>query len=314
MTFRWNDYKYGSWLVVHFGRLDAKIDILGPDHFGVIAHTRRGTVVEEFRPGSGQTLETLKALAQRWLIPPAGKRLGKGERRIDSRTLCLADYLKLPAAPVSVSYMTKVRGWGMMLNDSLGDCTCACAGHQIEQWSAYAGRLVVPADSAILSAYEAIGGYVPGDPSTDNGCVVLDVLNYWRKTGIAGHKIAAYVSVNPENVEEVKLAVSLFGNIYLGVQLPLSVQEQPVWTVPAAGTGGSGQPGSWGGHAIPIVQYNERGFNVITWGAPLWASWNFLRVYCDEAYAVLSPDWIEKNGLAPSQFNLAQLQADLGQL
>jgi hypothetical protein len=44
------------------------------------------------------------------------------------------------------------------------------------------------------------------------------------------------------------------------------------------------------------------------------AAQNFVADYCDEAYAVLSPAWIEQNGQAPSGFDLAALQADLAAL
>jgi hypothetical protein len=36
----------------------------------------------------------------------------------------------------------------------------------------------------------------------------------------------------------------------------------------------------------------------------------FWQAYCDEAHALLSPDWIAAQG-SPSGFDLAQLQADL---
>ena len=46
-------------------------------------------------------------------------------------------------------------------------------------------------------------------------------------------------------------------------------------------------------------------------------TWGFWAAYCDEAYAILSPDFLkQKNGqtVAPSGFNLAQLQEDLADL
>ena len=245
-------------------------------------------------------------------------KLGKQAARLDARTLQFSNYLKAaapPAPPKVEDWTKKVKEWPMMLNNTLGDCTCACAGHMIEEWTTYAHAPgFIPADQQILQVYEAVGGYKPGDPSTDKGAVILDVLNYWRQTGIAGHPITAYVSLEPKNHEDVKDAVYLFGNCYLGVQLPLSAQNQKVWSVPPGGPTGQGAPGSWGGHAIPIVQYDSRGVTVITWGEPLRATWSFLDAYCDEAYAVLSADWIAANDQAPSNFDLAQLQADLGQI
>jgi hypothetical protein len=141
---------------------------------------------------------------------------------------------------------------------------------------------------------------------------MLDALNYWRTTGIAGHKILAFVSVNPLNADEVREAVYLFGNVFTGIQLPTSVQGFNSWTVPDGGTASqNGQPGSWGGHCIPMVAVSPKSRTVVTWGGTLKMSPNFETDYVDEMYAVLSLDWIEKNGLSPSQFNLAQLEADL---
>jgi hypothetical protein len=194
----------------------------------------------------------------------------------------------------------------------------------IEQWTTYANPPgFCPTDAETLAAYSAVSGYVPGDPSTDNGAVMLDVLNYWRNTGIGGHKILGYVAVDWKNQTEVEQAMLLFGNVYLGVGLPISAQNpptgvngNPVWEVPSEGPRGDGAPGSWGGHAIPIVAWGidpkgNKGAEVVSWGQIFDMTWDFLSTYGDEAYAIVSSDWIEKSGLAPNQFNLAQLQADL---
>jgi hypothetical protein len=225
--------------------------------------------------------------------------------------------------PAEVSWLTKVPrdGWPMYFNDVLGDCVAAAAGHAIEQWQVYANPrsgIVSPPRASILKAYEDVGGYVPDDPTnpqsnaTDNGCVILDMLNYWRKTGIGGHKILAYVSVNPLSALEIREAVMLFGNVYMGIQLPTSVQGFNSWTVPDGGTASTnGAPGSWGGHCIPVVAVSPESLTCITWGEVLKMSHNFAIDYVDEIWAAVSLDWIEKNGLSPSQFNLAQLEKDL---
>jgi hypothetical protein len=245
-------------------------------------------------------------------------KLGKGPARHDSRTLQLAKYIPagaVPAPPAKEDFATKVKTWPMMLNDNLGDCTCACAGHMIEQWTTYSGTAVTPNDASILQAYEAVGGYNPANPDSDQGAVILDVLNYWRKTGVAAHQILAFASLEPKNHSEIKDSVMLFGNVYIGVALPLSAQTQSVWAVPPGGATGQGAPGSWGGHAIPIVAYDSRGLTVITWGATKRMSWGFLDTYCDEAYAVLSQDWISNvTHLTPAKFDLTTLQADLNQI
>lgn len=248
-----------------------------------------------------------------------GYKLGKKLAKIDHRTLKLENYIKaLPPPPNSMGYVKEVKIWPMMLNDQLGDCVIAAAGHMIEQWSTYAGKAFTPSDLAIIKAYEDVGGYVPGDPSTDNGAYLLDVLNYWRKTGIADHKIVAFVSVNPRNHQEIKTAISLFGSIYQGVGLPLSAQNEmtggnglPLWQVPKAGPIGLGTPWSWGGHSVPAVGYNDLGMEVVSWGQVFDQTWNFCDAYCDEAYAAVSQDWIRANGRSPSGLDIDTLLTDL---
>jgi hypothetical protein len=242
-------------------------------------------------------------------------KLGKQPARHDVRTLQLANYLKpeaLPPAPPSVDWGAKLKDWDMMANDHVGDCTCAAAGHLIMDWTFNEGpQAVIPADKQILAAYSAITGYDPKTGANDHGAVELDVLNYWRRTGIANRKILAYAALEPGNQGHVRDALFLFGGCYLGLALPISAQRQKVWSVPPGGAKGEGAPGSWGGHAVPIVGYDSRGLTAITWGAAKRMTWEFLNVYCDEAYAVLSGDWTGADMRAPNGVDLKSLEADL---
>src|SRR5579871_614958 len=238
-------------------------------------------------------------------------KLGKRPARHDERTLMLANYTKpgMPPPPVQVDFSKVLAKWPMYLNDELGDCTIAASAHMIEEWTKCANAPgVTPLDAQVLAAYKAVSGY-NGDPSTDSGCVMLDVLKYWRQTGLAGHRILAFAGCDPKNHNDVKDSVALFGNCYIGVQLPLSAQDQSMWSV---ASGENAEPGSWGGHCVPVVGYDDRGLTVITWGAPLRMTWNFLDVYCDEAYVCLSRDWINmKTNKAPDLLDLVQLTTDL---
>jgi hypothetical protein len=40
----------------------------------------------------------------------------------------------------------------------------------------------------------------------------------------------------------------------------------------------------------------------------------FLNVYCDELWAVVSPDWLNKDGLTPIGLNMSQLLDDLAKV
>src|SRR3569833_308982 len=244
-------------------------------------------------------------------------KLGKSAPLHDPRTLMLANYIKagLPPAPAQYNYADDIgaKKWRMMENDKIGDCTCAAAGHLIMEWTDDNGKMVTPTDKAIVAAYSAITGYDPKTGLNDNGAVELNVLNYWRKKGIAGHKIMAFAALEPKNNNHVMQGVYLFGGCYIGRGLPISAQKQTVWSVPPGGAVGDGAPGSWGGHAVCVVGYDANGLTVITWGATNRMTWSFWNIYCDEAYAIISQDFVGSKP-AKNGFDLASLQTDLKQI
>jgi hypothetical protein len=196
------------------------------------------------------------------------------------------------------------------------NCAFASAGHLIQSWTANAGAMVVPPDADILAAYSAATGYNPADPSTDNGTVLLDALKFWQSVGISGHRIGAFVEVNPQDQDEVRAAMYLFGGIYAGVALPLSAQNQKIWDIDHSS---KGRPNSWGGHAIPIVANTHPllimdRVQCVTWGDLKDMTWPFIHTYADELYAVVSQDWISGTQRSPSGLDMPTLIADLAKL
>jgi hypothetical protein len=242
-------------------------------------------------------------------------KLGKQTAHHDKRVPMLSKYTAgLPTPPTKVDYTAKITNLGMMLNDKLGDCTCAAVGHCIQEWTAEAQRQqVILPDQTILQLYEVVGHYNPNNPNTDKGAIELNVLNYWLANPVAGNQLSAFAALEPHNHQEIQDAVYIFGNCYIGLALPLSAQTQTVWTVPPGGAVGQGAPGSWGGHAVPVVAYDQRGLTCITWGELKRMTWQFWNAYCDEAYGLLSPDWVDA-GKAPPGFNWQQLETDMGDI
>jgi hypothetical protein len=236
--------------------------------------------------------------------------LGRLPVRHDVRTLALARYVsrsKLPRAPASLDLTRRVPEWPMYANDRLGDCTCAAAAHMIEAWTAAAGRLVEVSEPAVIVAFEQVKLV---DPVTgEEGAVELDVLKFWRKTGIARHRIGAFASVSLHDRKLIRTATYLFGGLYIGLSMPLTAQHQEVWDWTGSLTGPA-RPGSWGGHAVDVVGYSQAGLQIVTWGEVKEMTWAFWQRYCDEAYCILSPDFLHA-GKAPNGFDLAALKADL---
>ena len=246
---------------------------------------------------------------------------GRKAIKTDSRTLMLGDYLtpSLPPPPPTADWTKGITAWGMMLNgpdpaepkypDGLSDCTIAGCGHAVQVWTANVGNEVTISDATIEKFYENWDGYKPGDPSTDNGGVELDVLNDWKKQGFAGHALTAFVDPRPASLTQVRQSIALFGGVYIGLSLPVTAQKQDVWDVVPNG-GSDAQPGSWGGHCVYVPKYDQNGFTCITWGQPKTMTLAFWNEYCDEAHTLLSQDWLAAKG-SPGGFDQAQLLADL---
>ena len=238
--------------------------------------------------------------------------LGRKAVQHDSRTLKLSNYLTTALAPPppAKDWTAGQSNWGVMLNNSLGDCTIAGAAHAIQVWSKNSLTESTVTDADVLAAYEAWDGYNPANPATDNGGIELNVLNNWRNLGLAGHKLTAFASVTPSNQTEVQQAINLFGGVYIGVSLPITAQSQNIWDVDLT-RGVQSEPGSWGGHCVFVVAYDQTGLTCITWGTLKKMTWAFWHNYCDEAYALFGQDWVNAKSMAPSGFDAEQLLADL---
>lgn len=247
-------------------------------------------------------------------------KLGKKPAKKDPRDLLLADYLTPTPSPVppSCDWYGGRTQFGAMLNDQLGDCTCAAVGHGLQVATLNTpDPEITPVDDAILGLYEKACGYVPGDPSSDQGGDINTVLNSVRTTGLGkkepgGHLrhhmvLHAYASINYRNINAVKQAIALFGVVDLGIELPISAQAQVggVWDVTS---GPNAQAGSWGGHSVVVSAYDANGVTCITWGALQRITWKFWDAYVDEAFSLFFNPWKNHEALQVEAFDQA-LQA-----
>lgn len=250
-----------------------------------------------------------------------GQKLGRRGVKHDSRTLMASRYMKLaklPPLPPAVDWTAKLpANLGMMMNDTLGDCTIAGLGHAVQVWTGNAGQMVTVPDSTILSAYESFDGYVPGNPATDQGGIELDVLNDFRAQGFGGYELTAFMGIVPAHIVNVLHSIHLFGGAYIGFEVPQFIMPAdgsptpPLWDV---------QPKqddtNIGGHCVFVAGYyydeatGKLCVKLISWGQVYAMTVDFWHQYVDEAYALLSPAWASDEP-CPAGFDLTQLQADL---
>ena len=247
-------------------------------------------------------------------------KLGRKPRKFDPRVKtfsALAKHQTLPAAPLSVDWTDGKTDFGMMLNDQLGDCTCAAVFHARQIWTMNAAAESTEPDPEVLDLYEAACGYNPADPNTDGGGILQDVLSYLMNTGMplsdgTFDKLLGYVEVDQTKLNEVKLTVSEFGVGYIGIDLPQSVwgsdgNPLPVWDYAV------GSPAA-GGHCVVIVGYDGSGLKVISWGSLYTMTWSFFSKYCDEIYAPVDCNWIKQTGKTPMGLDLTDLETLMSEL
>ena len=263
---------------------------------------------------------------QAYIHPTTGKQrfLGKLPHIPDRRDLLLKNYIdkaalidatRAPAAPdwTAIPTITGAKptpDTDPLGNDSAGCCVLAAPGHAVNMIGQQIGdsSLVVTRGMA-LAAYSKYTGYVPGDPSTDGGWYVRDMLKAWMQDGLYGTKALAFAAVDWRDPEEVALAVMLStGAVIGGYSLPAEIwsqvdaKGQPQWFVPPGGCGKS-----IGGHCM--CQHGVRNWN--TWGESAIADQPWVDANCDELYLAIIDKSQLATGRAPNGFDFAQLLADV---
>ena len=215
-------------------------------------------------------------------------KFGKLPQRVDPRTLQLKRFLvlkNLPPLPDAFDIDTTFTNFSnnhMFGNDQYGDCVIAGRAHMTLRFECFEESKVIPiTDKEVTTEYfKETGGF-------DNGLVMLNSLNAWRKGWTAAGKaydIYAYAQIDKANHDEVKYAVYLLRGAYTGFSVPQSCIDQfhagQLWTV---------VPNSpiVGGHCVYIKGFNVTGPICVTWGRDQQMTWEFWDKYFDEAYGVI---------------------------
>lgn len=245
-------------------------------------------------------------------------KLGKKEYKSSEKDFKYSKYVdlvKLPTYPNVFGHQTMYKDWGMLGNDAVGDCVFAGADHETMIWTSEGKKPVKFTNECALSDYSKVTGYNPKDPNSDRGTDVRDALTYRRSTGIKDaknkrHKIGAFLLLDKKNMNHVLTAAYLFSAVGIGLRFPDSAMEQfknnKPWTVVKG-------PDPQEGHYVPIVGFDGKYIYCVTWGKTQAMSINFFLQYCDEAWAILSEEYLV-NGKSPEGFDLKQLEQDLSLL
>jgi len=245
-------------------------------------------------------------------------KLGKLPHRHDPRDLLLtrytADLPPLPAGPLGHDGLLPADGWGMLGNDTVGDCVFAGSDHEHMLWNAEAGKTVTFTTANALADYSAVTGYNPNDPNTDRGTDMRNAMLYRQQTGLQDangrrHKIAAFTALGAGNLVQIKQSLHLFSVASVGIEVPTTAMDQfnqgKPWDVVRRAK-------IEGGHYVPVTYYDPASnlYHAITWGRVQLVTARFLATYMDEGFAPLTREMMRRRKSIDG-FDFTALQQDL---
>lgn len=193
----------------------------------------------------------------------------------------------------------------------VGNCTIAAVLHILQvMLFRTTGRFWAQQELSplALSLYVAWDGYVIGDPTTDRGGIIENVLTKWMTEGLTlpdgkVHKILGFVRINPKDEAELREAIAICGTVDFGAAIPASydqINPGDSWLA------NQGDPDS--GHCFFSAKYLDS-IIMDSWGFQVPMPPDAVAQYVDEAFAIISPDWVQKTGLSPGGNSIAQIEA-----
>lgn len=231
----------------------------------------------------------------------------------------LTDHLDVASAIPSVP----AQGWefavpqselSVLGNDVYGCCAPAGAYGlaQIMTCNTDPSDPIVPTTGQVLDLYNAVTGFTVNDPSSDQGTVVTDLLDHWKKHGFpvttrSGKKrisqIAGWAALDISNFNLLRWAAYTFGGSLLGIKCPQKcIEDTTNWNF------APGLPLA-GGHLIVQAGEGSLGGKMRSWGMFIPSTAGFMGAYNDEGYIVATPEWINAQGVSPVGLNLNSLLA-----
>jgi hypothetical protein len=192
-------------------------------------------------------------------------------------------------------------------NFDAGCCTCASIA-LAEMFSSTVARnaTIIRSKARVLADYSDVGAiegaaYDPSTGANDNGCNMLDVLNYMRKQG----RIIAFGDTAKDHLYD---SLWLYGFVLLGLSLPDDWREQMpsgIWDLVGK------RPNPDNGHEVTaILDGTDNTIKVATWDGFMVLPPRAIDGMVDDCKVAILPSWIRADGTAPSSFDLKAMLAD----
>jgi len=181
--------------------------------------------------------------------------------------------------------------WGMDGNDQYGDCGVAGINH------GFMATATISAETETFpTADQVVSYYLNYTGGQDDGVVLSAFLAKVRQfsDGFYGHTISGYAPVAVHDVPTLNFAIWAYGFAYTGVKVTQAMmdgfQAGKPWEL------GDTRSPVLGGHCVPIVGYDSRYLYAVTWGQVQPISYSAWHYISDEAWAVITGEFVSKGG------------------
>ena len=212
----------------------------------------------------------------------------------------LHEYLTAPLPPPTypIDVSGGITAWGMLGNDSLGDCGEAGQLHYQMATGAAAGNVPSFTDQQAAAEYLAYTG------GQDSGVVLADFLLWLYHKG----EVLAFAPVDLASTADADSLTAIFHGLYTGVSLTADAEQlfsnHESWTV---ANGEAPDPSL--GHCILLVGTDGATSDTwVTWGALQASTRDWSKACVDEAWVVVTTED------QAAQLNMGALLADINAL
>jgi hypothetical protein len=165
--------------------------------------------------------------------------------------------------------------------------------------------------------YSALTGFDPVTLSPDDGTDTTHAMASWSGGGIRidsqNLDVVHWATVDPAAAADIAIAIGYTGPIQVTMALPRAAQDVTVWSRPP-GTGAGWEPASWGYHRVMVGAFAGTERVCRTWGQDVVIHPEFWSAYVVGVDAVLSREWMDATGLAPSGLDWGALEQDIASL
>jgi len=196
----------------------------------------------------------------------------------------------VPAHPDAVDYLATLTDWQMLGNDQYGDCVAVTWANQRRLvTAALAGNETYPGLDQVLAFYKTQN---PDFPTQDDGMDIQTALEALvHDGGPDGVKAVAFAKVNYRNLDEVKAALAIFGDIWLGINVQNANMDDfdqgKPWDYHEGASVDGGHSVEVGGYSTPTPTDDVR---FITWAKETGFTDNFWTHLVEEAWVVIWPE------------------------